>query len=357
MNTILFITNIPSPYRVSFFEELGKHCNLTVVFERKASSERDDSWKNGEFKNFDAVFCDGMKIGVDHALSLKPIIIIKKLRPQTIIITNNISLCGVMEVAYCKLKRIPFCIEGDGAFAPDKESIIKRAVKTFLIKGAEIYYSTCKNHDSYYLKYGARKEKIIRYPFSSIKLSDTKTYSTEEKSNYRKELGIKEEKVLVTAGQFIHRKGFDVLVNAMAQIKEEIGVYILGGDELPFKNDDERIHVVGFKLPQERNKYFAVADLFVLPTREDIWGLVVNEAMALGLPTITTDKCNAGLEMILEGKNGYLVRSEDAEGLSEKIRLFFNMAESERDLMRACALETAEKWTIEEMVRVHMENI
>ena len=41
---ILFYTNIPSPYRVAFFNELGKHCELTVVFETANSTERDDAW-------------------------------------------------------------------------------------------------------------------------------------------------------------------------------------------------------------------------------------------------------------------------------------------------------------------------
>ena len=43
---ILWLTNIPSPYRVNFFNELGKYCDLTVLFEKKASDERDKSWKS-----------------------------------------------------------------------------------------------------------------------------------------------------------------------------------------------------------------------------------------------------------------------------------------------------------------------
>ena len=56
MMKILWLTNIPSPYRVDFFNELGKLCELTVLFEKKAASDRDDSWKNFEAKNFTPVF-------------------------------------------------------------------------------------------------------------------------------------------------------------------------------------------------------------------------------------------------------------------------------------------------------------
>ena len=45
MMKILWLTNIPSPYRVKFFNELGTKCDLTVVFEKRSSSERDESWK------------------------------------------------------------------------------------------------------------------------------------------------------------------------------------------------------------------------------------------------------------------------------------------------------------------------
>ena len=42
---VLFMTNVPSPYRVDFFNELGKLCDLTVYFEKKSSDERNDIWK------------------------------------------------------------------------------------------------------------------------------------------------------------------------------------------------------------------------------------------------------------------------------------------------------------------------
>ena len=67
-------------------------------------------------------------------------------------------------------------------------------------------------------------------------------------------------------------------------------------------------------------KYYKMADVFVLPTREDIWGLVVNEAMAYGLPVVTTDKCNAGLELIQNGENGYIVSTDNYIELEEGIR-------------------------------------
>ena len=68
---VLFITNVPSPYRVDFFEELGKSVDLTVVFERIYAKDREKIWHKLNFKNFKAYFLNGIKIGSDSSLSLK----------------------------------------------------------------------------------------------------------------------------------------------------------------------------------------------------------------------------------------------------------------------------------------------
>ena len=70
--------------------------------------------------------------------------------------------------------------------------------------------------------------------------------------------------------------------------------------------------------------YYQAADLFVFPTREDIWGLVINEALSFGLPVITTRKCVAGVEMIKEGVNGSIVSEDNVEQLECKIKLYID---------------------------------
>ena len=75
------------------------------------------------------------------------------------------------------------------------------------------------------------------------------------------------------------------------------------------------VHVIPFVSKKELLEYYRASDIFVLPTREDIWGLVVNEAMACGLPIITTDRCNAGIELIKDGENGYIVPTDNRDAL------------------------------------------
>ena len=95
--------------------------------------------------------------------------------------------------------------------------------------------------------------------------------------------------------------------------------------------DNKYILFVEFKRKEELAEYYKMADLFVLPTREDIWGLVINEAMAKGLPIITTDKCVAGLELIQNGMNGQIVKSDDISAIRDAVLYWLNQNEKARN--------------------------
>lgn len=169
-----------------------------------------------------------------------------------------------------------------------------------------------------------------------------------------------DRKVVLSVGQFIPRKGFDVLLRAISQCSKEYLFYIVGADPteeylgLKSKLCLENVHFVGFQKKSELKKYYQASDLFVLPTREDIWGLVINEAMANGLPVITTDQCVAGLELVENSVNGYIVPVDNEKKLAEQITKVLN-----DDLLRAkmanASIARIRPYTIENMAFVHNE--
>ena len=107
------------------------------------------------------------------------------------------------------------------------------------------------------------------------------------------------------------------------------------------------VHFIDFMPKKELADYYRAADIFVLPTREDIWGLVINEAMAYGLPVVTTEKCVAGVEMVCEGHNGYIVPVENTDALKKAIVKAFHISGE-------AVLNTAKKYSIENMAKSHM---
>ena len=169
--------------------------------------------------------------------------------------------------------------------------------------------------------------------------------------------------VIVAIGSIIHRKGFDILLKALTKINKEVQVFIVGGKANEFfmsymkKHGINNVHFVGFKDHQKVKEYLYASDLFVLPTRYDIWGLVVNEALAAGVPVVTSDYCVAGLELVRKDYNGYIFKTEDFEDLASCISSFSEKSVEERKDMSLNALKVASDYTIEKMVSMYFAAI
>ena len=356
---ILFYTNIPSPYRVDFFNELGKYCELTVLFESTHSTERDELWKQYHFDNFEGIIMHGKRTAVDMAFCPEIIGHLKAKKYDEIVITIMASLTSILAVNWLRLHHIPFIYEGDGGFV-HSENRLKYMLKKNVISHAKYCFSTASSFDEYCMNYGAALEHIYRYPFTSVWEKDVlkKTISDPDKKVLRMQLGIEEEHMLISVGQMIHRKGFDILLRAAEVLDESWGIYLVGGqpsDELRDLVEQlslEHVHFVDFMPKEMLWKYYQAADLFVLPTRDDPWGLVVNEAMANALPVITTTRCIAGLEMVEDGVNGFLYEPEDVNKLKELLAAISN-GSLNLEKMADEALQTGRKYTIEEMVEAH----
>lgn len=356
---ILFITDIPSPYRVDFFNELNQYCNLTVIFERKYSGTREITWiKNKGFK-FKGVFLNNSQKRKFSIKQIKKILNTEKF--DLIIIGCYSTIIGIRTIMYLKRKKINFVISADGGMIKNDERKIMYNLKKYLIGSAKYWLSTGKNTNEYLKYYGAKESGIYLYPFSSIKDSyiQNKLNKSEIKA-LKKENNIKEEKIILSVGRFIFRKGFDVLINVMKNLDKNIGLYIVGGNpteeymKIVEENKLNNVHFIEFKNQEELENYYRVADVFAFPTRGDIWGLVINEAMAKGLPIITTNKCVAGLELIEDGKNGFIVPVDNIEELKNAIEKIIS-DEKLQETMSKSNIEKIKKYTIENMAKVHVE--
>ena len=77
----------------------------------------------------------------------------------------------------------------------------------------------------------------------------------------------------------------------------------------------ERIAYEGFQPPEELPRFFAQADVFVLPSRYDGWGVVVNQALGAGLPILCSDQVGAGRDLVRDEVNGLHFPAGDASAL------------------------------------------
>jgi glycosyltransferase involved in cell wall biosynthesis len=92
-------------------------------------------------------------------------------------------------------------------------------------------------------------------------------------------------------------------------------------------------HTIGFaglKTTDELAPYYAFAGCFVLPSIREPWGLVVNEAMASGLPVIVSNRCGCAEDLVAEGENGLLFDPEDSSELAGCLIRIANLSEDAR---------------------------
>lgn len=354
---VLYTTTAPAPYKVDMFECLGRLCDLTVVFECSKQSYREDSWLRKEFTNFTAIFIKGL-VFKDRLFSKQIAEIICDGNFDRIIIGVYSTPSNMIAMEYMNRKNIPYILSSDGGFIK-KDARLASIIKKRYIGSAEAWLSTGKATNEYLVHYGAKADNIYVYPFSSVKRSEIQVedLSPNRIAEIRSEIGVSEEKCVISVGQFIYRKGFDVLIKACEYVSGNVGIYIIGGTpteeyiRIKEMKNLQNVHFVGFKSKEELRKFYQAADLFVLPTREDIWGLVVNEALANSLPVITTDKCVAGLELLTEGVTGYIVPTDDSIALAEAI----NRALLPNCLSRSKCREKASSYTVEDMAEKHYE--
>lgn len=364
MHKILFVTNVLSPYRADFFSEWGKSCKLTVIATQDNIKSRDKKWKPALFDNYECIFLHARPFRHDDtSLSFHLVRYLMRYGAEFdyIIFGVYVDPTEILGILYCQLMHYPYIISDDGSFFTDSMVGIKRR----LLRGSKLCLTTSQVGKSTFEKLGIPEDQIKIYPFSSI--HDSQIVSLEKRRELQKkcrgELNLSAKKILLCVSQFIPGKGIDVLLRALSKDDaDDMDVYIIGGIATPeYKKIVEvrgltNVHFCSFMLPDELDKYYKAADCFVLPTRRDVWGLVLNEAMARGLPVITTDMCLAGREMIKDGINGYVVPADNENKLRGAI-LKIILDDELRRRMGKKSLEIAKKYTIETMVDAYQKRI
>jgi Glycosyltransferase len=370
MYKIIFINNIPSPYRNIFYNELGKIADVYVLYERRTAADRDKNWNEVYEKNYKAIFIKSIKIGNESSFGISPIQYIKTIKPDFLVISGYSSPTVLFTIYFCRLFKIKYIISMDGAILK-KESNIKKYVKTIIISKAIAGLCTGKLSREYLTHYGLTDNNVYTYPFTSQNDADISLAASMlgKKEYYRSKLGINEEVVILSVGRFSYQngygKGYDLLIEAIKNISDDVGVYIVGDNPTDeFITIKERykldnLHYISFKNKSELAEYYAASDIFILLTRYDVWGLVINEAMSFGLPVITTDMCVAGMELIENEINGYVIPSEDTGAAYDALSTLIN-DKTLREKMSVNNIKKIKNYSIEKMAASHaviFENI
>lgn len=143
-------------------------------------------------------------------------------------------------------------------------------------------------------------------------------------------------KVFAAVGALCRRKGIDVLLKAFATADPEDWCLVLCGldrEKGAYQalakrlGIDDRVLFLGARPVERISEVYAAADVFVLPSRFDGWGAVLNEAASLGLPLIATDLCGGAWHVVEPGVTGYRVKAGSVKDLSDALRKYISEPE------------------------------
>lgn len=353
MNKILFITSNIAPYRLSWAEELAKHFEVTILYTKDHDYERDDRWLQNSSNTCKIEKLNNKDDKYDP-ICFDVIGKIKENKEALIIFDGYGPKTNLLGLLYCKLnKRISF-VNVDGFPTERKINKLKNIVKRFIIKDlCTNFFCSGEATKKHLISFGAKADNVFVHNFSSIRNNQiiNKLLSEKEKLEIRNKLGIDSTKKIVLAvGRFLPLKRFEDLIMAVKKCKTDCDLYILGGkptkEYTELVGSNTNIHFIDFVLPSEVDEYYLASNLFVLPSETDVWGLVLNEAMAKGLPVIVSDSVVAGNSLI--DKNGFVFKTYDVDELSKDIDICL---ENKNNIeMAKRSLEIIKDYTIEGMV-------
>jgi glycosyltransferase involved in cell wall biosynthesis len=161
------------------------------------------------------------------------------------------------------------------------------------------------------------------------------------------------KRAVVAISYLLPHKGIDVLIAAFRALPHEDAVLVIGGsgDAEPALRaaaaGDDRIHFMGYLDEHAKNAVLAHAYVFVHPTLQDSWGLVVNEALYRGAPVIVSDAAGCAEELV-DG-NGIVVTAGDQDALTSALARVLDNPD-ERSAMAARSRAVVERCSLEAMV-------
>lgn len=331
---ILLLHNIISPHVIPVFEELAKLVKLKVLF--CAQKETNRSWEYQPQK-LDYSIMPSFKFelkGTDLlTLFINPSVIneINIYKPNYVIISGWDHPTYWISALYCWYKNIPYIIWSGSTINENSwQRKLSLPLVKIILKGATHFFAYGQRARDYLISIGA-DSKSIDILYNSFYLpKKNKALDQKDEILIKK---IKNKKVVMFYGQLIERKSPLTLISAFLKLpeQEKITLILIGnGSQKKFiqnfitKHKISNIFILDNPSDERIKNYYKVADILVLPSKEEVWGLVINQAMYYGVPVIASTKVGCVPDLVIEGKTGLTFSSESITELEKKLLTLLN---------------------------------
>jgi len=371
---VLLLHNFLTPYRVPLFTELARRFDLDVFILGDVRKIRDwpgtapeDAFRYRHLPRIDLSF--GSRYNVLTLNYTTPWALARH-RHDAVICCGWDSPALVYAALHARLTRTPFVLWSGST--PAEQTLVRTvslpAVRA-LARLADAWVAYGTRAKTYLETLGADGDRVFR-AFNTVDLeffAAGARMNDTERDAFKRELGIQTPHVVLYCGNLLDLKGVFELVPAFvdfAKKREDVTLLLVGSgaDEAKYRAHFEAagmggcVVFAGFVARTDVPRYYGIANLLVLPSRTEVWGLVINEAMSCGVPVLTTEAVGAVTDLLRDGENGYVVPPRDPAALAEALTRFFD-EQTDRAAMGRAARETIQPFTISRMADAFEEAV
>jgi glycosyltransferase involved in cell wall biosynthesis len=233
---------------------------------------------------------------------------------------------------FLKKNAVPYVVQAHGGLPGATGHKLKQLYNLLfgyaLLKDASKVVALTQTEAQQYLGMGVPEEKIAIIP-NGIDLSEYVDLPL--KGSFKKKFGIKEDEKIVLYLARIHKiKGVDILAKAFANVikkLDDVRLVVVGPDDgylrelkslIRALKIENKVLISGPLYGREKLEAYVDADVYVLPSRYEIWGLTVLEAYACGKPVVASRVGGLG-DILVDGATGFSVEPENVTQLANAV--------------------------------------
>lgn len=345
---VVYFTNCETPYRTLFFNELSKECKLDVLYEFSKNQSRSKKWLDGTTNNHNSIFLDRLNCKNKISKYFKALKILLSGYDEIILGCYN-SKSQMFCIFMLRLLRKKYILNFDGEIFLSNNDF-KTLAKKFFIVGAKGYLIAGEESKKN-LEKEVKVKNVYSYSFSSLTNEDLLKNEKQSKS-------AKRDKTVLVVGRYFDYKGLDIAVKA-AKLDPSINWKIIGTAPrskafIKDQKTDEaaNIEIVPFLQKEQLCEEYCKCGLLAMTSRQECWGLVINEAASFGMPIVSTKGCGAAVDFLSNSPySTYLVECNNPEKLLKKVRQCLNEDNTEYSNY---LLSKSKEYSIENLVTQHL---
>ena len=259
---------------------------------------------------------------------------LNELNPDVVLSGAFAFTSGAAAIDWAKANNKAVVIFDDSKRSDVQRNFVVNLVKKAIYKYVDAIFCPSEDWLDTFTSWGFKKESV----FYGVDVVDNDFWS--QKSNYTSDLP---QQYFLSVGRQIERKNFHTVINSFSHFlhnnPDSLYELLVVGDgsekeqlrSLVMPENKDKIHFLPFQNQQQLRELYQRAMFFIMPSIQEQWGLVVNEAMASGCPIVISRQCGCAKTLVQDNVNGFYFDTNNAEELS---RIFEKIEEMSADEIR-----------------------